>query len=187
LEPQKWAWREAAAVSINPPSDIVLDVARAADPARSSEATQRLTRLAGQADQVAATGSAKFTEVLSNVPPPAAAATRNLRTQLAHSAELTQKGAQSVDPKTQALRKFEALVLQNLVETMLPNNEEFFGEGTAGMVWKSMMAQELGSDLAKKVDLGIASKHKIHAAAPRGAASAQPLTTFIGVPPPTRS
>lgn len=173
-------------MSINPPSDIVLDVARAADPARSGEATQRLTRLAGEAESAATTGG-KFTDMLGAMPP-TAPITENLRTQLAHSAELAQKGAPSVDPKTQAYRKFEALVLQNLVETMLPNNEEFFGEGTAGMVWKSMLAQELGTDLAKKVDLGIA-KHgvKPHPAAQHGAGAPVPLASSIGVPPPIRS
>ena len=174
-------------MSINPPSDIVLDVARAADPARSSEATQRLTRLAGEASQVAGTGATKFTEVLSSVPPPAMPVTQNLRTQLAQASEIAHGGKHSAEAKTQVLRKFEALVLQNLVETMLPDNEEFFGEGTAGMVWKSMMAQQLGSDLAKKVDLGIAKPPKMHPASQHGMGVAAPLASSFGVTPTTRS
>jgi flagellar protein FlgJ len=83
-----------------------------------------------------------------------------LRTQLelmyAHPRSTTE---QHMDPRTKAYHGLEALVLQNLVETMMPESEEFFGEGSAGKIWKSMLAQELGADLAKKVDLGIGSKH----------------------------
>lgn len=148
-------------MSIKPPSDIVLDVARAADPVRSTEAAERLSRLAGPDATVAA--DAAFSNVLGGMPR-APMTTAQLETQL----ELARTSAQTrgartatepLDPQTKAYRNFEAMVLQNLVETMLPNNEEFFGEGTAGVIWKSMLAHELGADLAKKVHLGIAPKN----------------------------
>jgi Rod binding domain-containing protein len=56
-------------------------------------------------------------------------------------------------------RKFEAFILQTFVETMLPkNSEELFGKGTAGGVWKSMLAEQLGSQLAKGNGIGIAKQ-----------------------------
>jgi len=54
-------------------------------------------------------------------------------------------------------RKFEAFVLQVFVETMLPKQgENTFGKGTAGTVWRSMMAEQLGNQLAQGKGIGIA-------------------------------
>jgi peptidoglycan hydrolase FlgJ len=56
-------------------------------------------------------------------------------------------------------RKFEAFILQTFVETMLPKeSEEVFGKGTAGSVWKSMLAEQLGNQLAKGKGIGIAKQ-----------------------------
>ena len=149
-------------MSINPPSDIVLDVARAADPARSVEAAERLARLGGNST-AAETG---FSNVLGGLPSPASSAA-DLRTQLELQSEHPHTAVQPLDAQTKAYRSFEALIFQNLVQNILPDSEEFFGEGTAGMIWKSMLADQLGTDLAKKVDIGIGPKHlfKTHAAA----------------------
>jgi peptidoglycan hydrolase FlgJ len=53
-------------VSINPPSDIVLDVARAADPARSVAATERLAQMAPSSEAA----DANFSNVLSELRTP---------------------------------------------------------------------------------------------------------------------
>ncbi len=65
-------------------------------------------------------------------------------------------------------RKFEAFILQTFVETMLPKeSEEVFGKGTAGSVWKSMLAEQLGNQLAKGKGIGIAKQlASAHPAAP---------------------
>ncbi len=54
-------------------------------------------------------------------------------------------------------QKFEAMVLQNFVQSMLPKESAtFFGEGTAGEIWKSMMAEQLAAMLAEGGGIGIA-------------------------------
>ncbi len=54
-------------------------------------------------------------------------------------------------------RKFEAMVLENLVKSMLPSqSEEIFGKGVAGDMWKGMMAEQLGDAIAKGGGIGIA-------------------------------
>lgn len=55
-------------------------------------------------------------------------------------------------------RRFEAMVLQMFVQSMLPSDaEQVFGSGTAGEMWKSMMAEQLGEMIAKGGGVGIAS------------------------------
>ncbi|WP_338305220.1 rod-binding protein, partial [Bradyrhizobium ottawaense] len=71
-------------------------------------------------------------------------------------------------------RKFEAFILQTFVETMLPKeSEQVFGKGTAGGVWKSMLAEQLGSQLAKGNGIGIAKQlAAANPAGPNGAGKA---------------
>jgi peptidoglycan hydrolase FlgJ len=151
-------------VSINPPSDIVLDVAKAADPARSVAATERLAQMA----RGKATTETSFSNALSGLRS-SVNDEAGLRSQVELMSAHRRDSTEHIDPKTKAYRGLEALVLQNLVETMMPESEEFFGEGSAGSIWRSMLAQELGTDLAKKVDLGIGPKHgtKLHGSLPR--------------------
>ena len=60
---------------------------------------------------------------------------------------------------TDVYRKFEAFVLQVFVETMLPKqSEDLFGKGTAGTVWRSMLAEQLGNQLAQGKGIGIAKQ-----------------------------
>ncbi|MEF2550832.1 rod-binding protein [Aurantimonas sp. A2-1-M11] len=55
------------------------------------------------------------------------------------------------------LEQFEGFVLRSFVESMLPSEaSSYFGEGTAGEVWRSMMAEEIGNELAKNGGIGIA-------------------------------
>lgn len=55
------------------------------------------------------------------------------------------------------LRQFESFVLRSFVETMLPkDNSSFFGSGTAGGIWRSMMAERLGDEIAAAGGIGIA-------------------------------
>ena len=55
------------------------------------------------------------------------------------------------------LRKFETMVLQNFVKSMMPSeSEQIYGEGTAGEMWRGMMADQLGEALGKGGGIGIA-------------------------------
>ena len=72
-------------------------------------------------------------------------------------------GAKGMSEEDRALyasyQKFEAMVLQSFVKSMLPaDNEEFFGEGTAGEIWKGMMAEQLGTVIAERGGVGIAER-----------------------------
>lgn len=55
------------------------------------------------------------------------------------------------------LQKFEGFVLRSFIESMLPSqNTSFFGTGTAGNIWRSMLAERIGDEMAKAGGVGIA-------------------------------
>ena len=59
--------------------------------------------------------------------------------------------------KASPLQEFEAFALRNFVESMLPDEKStFFGSGTAGSIWRSMLAEHLGASLAENGGIGIA-------------------------------
>ena len=65
------------------------------------------------------------------------------------------KGHQSGKPDD--LEQFEGFVLRTFVEAMLPKEgTSFFSSGTAGGIWRSMMAERLGEELAAGGGIGIA-------------------------------
>ena len=60
--------------------------------------------------------------------------------------------------KVPPLEKFEGFVLRSFVENMLPKGDSsFFGKGTAGDVWRSMLAEQIGDEMAKNGGIGIAA------------------------------
>jgi peptidoglycan hydrolase FlgJ len=142
-------------VSIKPPSDILLDVARAADPAKSTAAMERLVRLGGKGD----VDEAQFRDVLGRVNTP-----RSSSPSLPAIAEPrfanTQPEKVKETAQTKAYQGITALLLENLVDNMMPDDDDgFFGSETGSSVWRSMLAQELGTSLSKSVNLGIGPKH----------------------------
>lgn len=142
--------------------DLVLDVLEAADPVTQRAATAKLDALKSSDADFAATMDAQK----------AAAATAD---ESAAKVAEAQSGVVSGPPVQvikkpapgEVYRKFEAFILQSFVETMLPkDSEELFGKGTAGSVWKSMLAEQLGNQLAKGKGIGIAKQ--LAAAHPAG-------------------
>jgi flagellar protein FlgJ len=154
--------------------DIIMGVARAADAAKQREAAARLERLSRQAGAVADAGA----------PPPAApqvpsaddwsAQVRVAEARASRpstSASLSRPMDRSAAP-ADAYVQFEALLLQNMVETMLPKDSEaMFGSGTAGMVWKSMLAEKIAAEIARTGTLGIAKQIAAGEAARQAAAA----------------
>jgi Rod binding domain-containing protein len=64
-------------------------------------------------------------------------------------------GAKSAE----AFRQFESFVLQSFIENMLPKNaESVFGKGTAGSVWRSMMAEKIADQISRSGGVGIAER-----------------------------
>jgi peptidoglycan hydrolase FlgJ len=154
--------KTTARMTIAPASDIVLDALMAADPAKSRAAAEKLSQMrpsrAGDFD-TAITGadSAQRTS-------PGAAAGAVSQEALAAQALLAQRPPSRIDAAASgrtsvppAYRKFEAFVLQTFIESMLPRGSAVnFGKGVAGDVWRSMLAEQLGTAVAKSGGVGIA-------------------------------
>ncbi|MFC5585267.1 rod-binding protein [Nitratireductor kimnyeongensis] len=116
-------------MAISPPGDIVLNVARAADPTKAAAAKERLQAQSGV--------TASFSAVFDENPVQASKANANAPSDVE--------------------RKFEAMVLQNFMQSLLPEETSaVYGEGLAGEMWRSMLAQQLSETLAEKGGIGIA-------------------------------
>ncbi len=160
-------------MAISPPSDLLLDVARAADPAKVREATAKLARLA--ADPSAANEG--FDKALASAKAdkpgvPAAAATTSPLPVPTGAASLRA----TAQPKTDTYRKFEAVLLQNFVESMLPKDDETFGDAASAGIYRSMMAEQLANQIANAGGIGIAKAiEKAHPAGAHKAAASIPV------------
>ncbi|MGU3476734.1 rod-binding protein [Methylobacterium sp. D48H] len=147
-------------MSVQPPSDIVLDVARAADPTRYQSAITKLTQ-ATPGTFADALGAARGPGVGIPIAPQPSADT--VLTRFRTAATLPAPRA-----KGSPAEQFEAFVLQSFVESMLPQGASaVFGKGNAGSIWKSMLAEQLGAQLARAGGIGIA--RMIDAAHPQAA------------------
>ena len=148
---------------VTPTSDLVLDVLDAADPVTQRTATAKLESLKSSDADFAATMDAAASKAAD---------------QTAASLAEAQSGVVNGPPvqvikkpgPDEVYRKFEAFILQTFVETMLPKeSDEVFGKGTAGGIWKSMLAEQLGAQLAKGKGIGIAKQlAAAHPAGPGG-------------------
>lgn len=134
-------------MAISPPSDIVLDVLNNADPSRLEVAQAQLK--AGQA-----TAEAKRLASTD------AAFDATLKTDVASDAHKLRHRLDGVEKKhvPETYRKFEAMVLQNFIKSMLPESDEVYGKGTSGEIWKGMMAEKIAEEIAKEGGIGIADK-----------------------------
>lgn len=123
-------------MAISPPSDIVLDVARAAGPADIAAAREALTRKAGGAATRFAVGEPTLSR--------------------------TSAGIDAGGPDVNAANKyqrFEAMVLQTFIQNMLPKDAEgVYGKGLAGDMWKSQLSERLADVMAARGGIGIARK-----------------------------
>ncbi len=136
--------------------DLVLDVLEAADPVAQRAATAKLDALKSSGADFAATMDAQVGK----------AAAASAEQSAANAAEVPSDAVNGSPVRVikapasgEVYRKFEAFILQTFVETMLPKeSEEVFGKGTAGGVWKSMLAEQLGNQLAKGKGIGIAER-----------------------------
>jgi peptidoglycan hydrolase FlgJ len=127
-------------MSISIVSDLVLDVVRAANPERARIAQANL-----QNGKPVASSKFQFANALTEAQPK-------------ESAGISELAANGVDPKKKAYQQFEAGVLRNFVEEMLPKStDSLYGSGTAGNVWRSMQADFMSQELAKSGGVGIAT------------------------------
>lgn len=154
-------------VSISPPSDIVLGVANAADPEKYRAAVAQLQRLRDGVAAAAVTDSA--TTAQFTVPPvadtkaesgaapksaPAASGPAALGASV-DSSNSAQTGAP--DRELNAYKQLEAFLMRTFIETMLPKDAtSVYGTGTAGDIWRSMLAEHTANEVTKASALGIA-------------------------------
>jgi flagellar protein FlgJ len=136
-------------VAISPPSDLVLDVVRAADPAevQAAQAKLKANRAAFAANSLAEAG-AGFGAAMDIISQPATKAGLANAAPSKHSAEMPDE-----------YREFEASILQNFIGSMLPSDsEQVYGKGSAGEFWKSMMAEQIADSMSKTGGIGIAEQ-----------------------------
>ena len=140
-------------MSINPPTDLVLDVVRAANPARHREATARLTQ--GMTEGVSTVGRGDFAAILAktDATPPAPTVALPARTASPASA-------------AEAYEAFEGLALATMIDAALPESKALFGEGPGADVWKSMLAEQIGLQMARVGGIGLAEQLASSAALP---------------------
>lgn len=189
-------------MAVSLPADIVMDVARAADPARFRVAVDRLGGggyAAAARDVALAFSSADAGGVDAGEGASRAGGVRQpfdaerARLRLGGGDGFGGVGVGDGLLNADRLREggpyeqFEALTLQKFVEAMLPRQgETLFGKGFAGETWKSFLAQQIAAELARSGGIGIASM--IERAHPgdgrgggRGQASAEALRSAGGV------
>jgi flagellar protein FlgJ len=150
-------------LAINPPSDIVLGVANAADPQKLRAAAAQLalaqgnTAGAANAGPAGASGDAEGASFASAAPK----AQPVFAPQTNGTATPVQRGATKRTPD--AYTKFEAFLVQTFVESMLPQDApDVYGSGIAGKIWKSMLAEHLANEMAKSTSFGIAERIAKH-------------------------
>jgi peptidoglycan hydrolase FlgJ len=162
-------------MAVSLPSDLIVDVMRAADPASVQLAAAKLKARARP--EVAGT---LFTDALQQLrqPKPSGDMISDVMRAAepgAASAAARKLAGLSTTPND-AYAQFEAFMLRDAIEEMLPKTGSgAFGEGFAGGVWRSMAAEQFASIFTQHGGLGIAETMRSRAAdvAPPPAADGQ--------------
>ncbi len=135
-------------------TDIVIGVAQAADPQRLASARQRLLDRSAPAAPQAMNFAGMVAKGNSERSRPSAIAskytipitTRNQNDNVLREGS----GAAKVG------QKFEAFILQSMIETILPKEGgAIFGGGAGAGVWRSMLAEQLANQIAKSGGVGL--------------------------------
>ena len=168
-------------MTVKPISDIVLDVARAADPARVSAAVRSLdANVSDFSSSLTAADTARLTGGSLNMSSSAPS--------LLTTAGLINRSSSAATPTAASFHKLEAFFLQTVLQDIMPNNaDSVFGTGTAGNAWRSMLAEHVANKIADSGAIGIAKRltvaqDKIDAARQAAAASAQAPTSGTTAP-----
>lgn len=136
-------------MSIFPATDLVTEVAQAADPTRRNAAVARLSDLSS----VAPTSVDGFAELIAENRKLGQTKPSGVTSPIASNSSAS--SSMGVRPG-EATQKFEAFIIQSCLETILPKSEGgFFGRGAAGDVWRSMVAEQIGDQIAKSGGLGL--------------------------------
>ncbi|MFG1249226.1 rod-binding protein [Xanthobacter flavus] len=178
-------------MGISPPTDLVFDVMQAADAARARQVMGKLQSLApaadgafrteldtvaeakavARADKAAARGDKDAAAAAAALIPPGVAFSGASLTGLKnahalgphHAAGATGTAPLAGTPGVASLQKFEAMVLSQFLDTMMPakgatSKSSMFGAGTAGDTWKSLLTQKVGEEAARAGGIGLAAR-----------------------------
>lgn len=131
-------------MSIFPATDIVSDVARAADPSKSRLAMKRLEEIGGEK----ARGIDNSFVVATRAPPPPSATPAKT---------MIDSGAPNVARSDilSPTQKFEAFILQSWLENVMPKGDGVYGSGAGADIWRSMMADQISAQLARADVMGL--------------------------------
>lgn len=152
-------------MAINPPSDLVMDVARAADPQAYRMAAERLRAPSASGTMVASAAGGLTRDNFAS-----------FSDSLAAGISVRPDAQNAANP---AYRKFEAFMLQSFVQSMFTSDTTAtFGKGIAGEYWKSMMAEAMANKMADGGGVGIAKLLEEQAA--RNGRADAPTTLALG-------
>jgi hypothetical protein len=133
-------------------NDLIADVMKAADPVAQRVAATRLERMAP-------VGEANFASAVADEFAAGQAVQGAKSASISGGEIVSTPIIRKTEGSNPVYRKFEAFVLQMFVETMLPKDaEDVFGKGTAGNIWRSMLAEQIGNEMAKGNGVGIAKQ-----------------------------
>jgi Rod binding domain-containing protein len=154
---QSPVWTTTLAIDLA--TDIVLGVSRAADPEKLRTASARLRQLSEATAAAPPEQAGAFSQAVGSAPdaaPPApATTTARMTTTTAAMGRVPERATRAAG----AVHQLEAFVLQTFVQSMMPKHAEtFFGKGTAGEIWKSMLSEKLGAQLAQSGKIGLAER-----------------------------
>jgi Rod binding domain-containing protein len=142
-------------LAIDPASDLILDVIRAGDPERAAAAASRLAAIANAGAAASGDFGTELDETASPSSPAASAVVSDAGGARARLAAIANQN----DPAAKAKADFEAMLLNGFVSEMLPKDSEaVFGQGMAGDMWKSMLADQVSRQIAKSGALGIGDR-----------------------------
>jgi flagellar protein FlgJ len=132
-------------LSIQTATDLILDVVRAADPATAQKAEAMLEAASVRKSGIAAANPC-LRAAVACVRRHIGSAGPGAGSFVAPGQCRRQPSRQPVVDKTaETYQRFEAMILQKFIGSMLPqDSEELYGKGTAGEIWKGMMAEQLG-------------------------------------------
>ncbi|RCL02553.1 MAG: Flagellar rod assembly protein FlgJ [Candidatus Tokpelaia sp. JSC188] len=118
-------------------SDFVLDVAQAADPIQHKFSVQKLRNMQDTAnDMDMITSFADMVQSESSLPANAKEETRSI----------------------QAYQKFEAFMLQTMIQNMFTiDTPSVFGKGLGGEFWKSMLVETISREMVASGGIGVAN------------------------------
>lgn len=136
-------------MTIFPATDLVTDVASAADPERVKAAVARLADLSSRK-----VDPREFAALVAGAK--GGAPTEAARTRTADATVAATNSAAAIAQPSDPAQKFEAYIIQTCLQTILPQSGQgYFGRSAGSDVWRSMVAEQLGEQIAKAGGFGL--------------------------------